>query len=151
MGKTAVTDSGRQPDNRPTLAEHLRDRKAKGFKPVPHYFQSGDFISHFIRDERCYAERVDELLTVYLSNSTGSLVGCKIKGVRRLLRSLKGFGISVESDNITLNYLFLAAAIAMPKSRTQYMDWAQRTKNQSLRRDELPWERVDAEGELAGV
>lgn len=70
-----------------TLEEYLETRKpgGNGFKAVPHYFPDGDFISCFASDERCYAKQVGERLTVYYSDKTGEVVGCKIKGVKAIM------------------------------------------------------------------
>ncbi len=70
-----------------TLDEYLETRKVRrnGFKPVPHYFPDGDYICCFVSDERCYAKQAGERLTVYYSDSTNEVVGCKIKGIRSLI------------------------------------------------------------------
>jgi len=72
-----------------TLDQYLEGKTPKGFRAVPHYFEDGDYVSFYFSDGRCYAKRVDELLTAYYSEETGELVGCKIKGVALLLRTLK--------------------------------------------------------------
>ena len=76
------------------LDEYLKTHKAKGFKAVPHYFGQGDFVTYYFRDDPCYAERVDDLLTVFLTFDTKELVGCKIKGVRHILRTAGNFGVT---------------------------------------------------------
>ncbi len=70
-----------------TLDEYLKRRKPKsnGFKAVPHYFPDGDFISCFTSDEWRYAKQIGERLTVYYSDETDEVVGCKIKGVRAIM------------------------------------------------------------------
>src|SRR5262245_22916350 len=80
-----------EPHMAKNLSEHLDERPAKGFRPVPHYFPSGDFVSYFFRNDRCYARQVDELLTVYLAFGSDELVGCKIKGVKHILRAAGDF------------------------------------------------------------
>lgn len=70
------------------LNEFLENNRAKGFRKVLHYFPNGDFVSFYFRPDRCYAERVDDRLTVYLSMDTKELVGCKIKGVKKPFRPL---------------------------------------------------------------
>ena len=61
-----------------------------------------------------YAERVDELLTVYLSVEEHALVGCKIKGARRLLKTLGDFGVCIDSKNVSVNSLVLAVPYPLP-------------------------------------
>ena len=76
-----------------TLNEYLESHTPQGFKPVPHYFPVGDYVTYYFRNERCYEERVDDLLTVYLSMATNKLVGCKIKGVKHILETAGEFSV----------------------------------------------------------
>ena len=64
-----------------TLKEYLRTHPCQGFNPVPHYSALGDFLTYYFRDDRAYEQRVDEVLTVYLSMKTHELVGFKITGI----------------------------------------------------------------------
>jgi hypothetical protein len=105
-----------------TLGQYLEGRTAKGFRPVPHYFRDGDFVSFFFSNDRCFAQRVDELLTVYLSETTGQMVGCKIKGVRLLLKTLKAFALSIEDDEVRLDWLFLSAGYLSSTSEKGYYE-----------------------------
>ena len=93
-----------------TLMDFLKDNQPQGFESRPIYSAEGDFISLYLRDEDCFAERVDEVLTIYLSVESEALVGCKIKGVHRLLKTLGDFGVSVQDEEISVNLLFLAGA-----------------------------------------
>jgi hypothetical protein len=70
-----------------TLMEYLNGKEPRGFESRPIYSPDGDFISLYLRDEDSYAERVDDLLTIYRSVENDALVGWKIKGVRRLLKA----------------------------------------------------------------
>ena len=97
-----------------TLIDYLENKEPRGFKPRPIYSADGDFITVYLTDEDSYAERVDELLTVYLSVEEHSLVGCKIKGVRRLLKTLGDFGVSVDGKNVSVSLLFLAGNCLLP-------------------------------------
>jgi hypothetical protein len=94
------------------LNQYLAENPCKGFRPVPHYFPTGDYVTYYVRDERCHSERVDDLLTVFLSDETKEMVGCKIKGVRRLLDAMGTFGIFVESDHVSLEMFFVLAKFA---------------------------------------
>ena len=84
------------------LKQYLAEHPCKGFRPVPHYFPAGDYVTFYAKPERCFAERVDDLLTVFLSDETGEMVGCKIKGVKHLLATLGGFGFVVKSAELAL-------------------------------------------------
>jgi hypothetical protein len=79
-----------------TLIDYLEKIEPQGFEPRPIYSADGDFITVYLTDEDSYAERVDQLLTVYLSVEKHALVGCKIEGVCRLLKTLGDFGVSID-------------------------------------------------------
>ncbi len=112
-----------------TLTEFLKDRKFKGFESRPIYSADGDFISIYLSDEDSYAERIDDLLTVYHSVKTDALVGCKIKGVRRLLKTLGDFGVSVQNEDISVSLLFVAATLSSPEQRDRYRQLGLQSRN----------------------
>ncbi len=68
------------------LDEYLKGKEAKGFSPNPHYFEDGDYISLFFTGERCYAVSVTDRLTVFYSDATNNIVGCKIEKARDLIK-----------------------------------------------------------------
>jgi hypothetical protein len=100
------------------LKQYLEEHKSQGFRPVPHYFASGDFVTYYFRDDRCYAQRVDDLLTVYLALETHELVGCKIKGVKHILETAGNFGVFVDDGAVRLG-LFFFYGIAGAKDEAQ--------------------------------
>jgi hypothetical protein len=110
---------------------------APRFESRPLYSPDGDFLTLFLQDEEYYAERVDELLTVYHSIATDELIGCEIKGVQRLLETLGEFGMSVEDADVELKFLFLAGAIHSPNMRTRYGSLGRRTPRMKIPRREL--------------
>jgi len=121
------------------LKEYLAERKCQGFKPVPHYFANGDFVTYYLSDERCYAQRVDDLLTVYLSMQTHELAGCKIKGVRHILQTAGDFGVTIDGKDVRLGLFFFIGA-AMAKDETQkrrYEQLRQIAKDAIVNRHEL--------------
>ena len=89
------------------LKQYLTENPCKVFRPVPHYFPTGDYVTYYVKEDRCRAERVDDLLTVFLSNETGEMVGCKIKGVKHLLEAMGTFGFVVENANVFLELFFV--------------------------------------------
>jgi len=70
------------------LMEYLATAKCEKFEPKPMYSAQGDFLTIFFRDDDAYERRVDELLTLYFSESANELVGCKINRISALLRTL---------------------------------------------------------------
>jgi hypothetical protein len=90
------------------LMDYLATAKCEKFEPKPMYSVQGDFLTFFFRDDDAYERRVDELLTLYLSESGNELVGCKIKGVSAILRTLGNFGVTIREKQLRLSMLFLA-------------------------------------------
>ncbi len=82
------------------------------FQPTATYIPAGDCIEFVARPGRYHAQRLDDLVTVYLSEENGEIVGSLIKGVRKLCRQLTeklpGFKINVEDGRVRLEHLFLA-------------------------------------------
>ncbi|MBU4271707.1 MAG: hypothetical protein KKA28_07600 [Planctomycetes bacterium] len=121
------------------LTEYLEGRSVSRFASVPHYFRDGDFVTFYVSDERYYAERVDQLLTVYRSATTGAMIGCKIKGVRHILSTLGDFAVVVRDGAIQLGLFFLAAALDIdPSKRRFYHEVARLAKDLCIAPDELP-------------
>ncbi len=90
----------------------LLAQPAARFKPTATYDPDGDCIEFLATTGSFYAERVDDLVTVYFSQENGEVVGSLIKGVsafcRDLLSKLPGFKIEIEAGNVRLQHIFLA-------------------------------------------
>ena len=104
-----------------TLTDYLKGKRPAGFTPHPHYSPEGDSLTFYIRNEDAYARRVDDFLTVYLSTATDDLVGCQVKGVRRIFKR-SSFGIAIEQRRVGLGQVFLAymAFAEAPEARERY-------------------------------
>jgi hypothetical protein len=121
------------------LNEYLKSHSSKGFRAVPHYFAQGDFVTYYFRNDPCYAERVDDLLTVFLAFDTKELVGCKIKGIKHILQTAGNFGVSVDGGDVRLGvFFFIGAAFAKDEfQRSRYDQIGQKAKEATLDRKEL--------------
>ena len=91
-----------------TLEEYLATRPHKGFKATPHYSDEGDCLTFYFKNVPSYRDRVDELLTVYLSLETDDLVGCQIKRIGRIMKRLRNLRILIKDKDVELRVLFLA-------------------------------------------
>jgi hypothetical protein len=82
---------------------------------------------------------VDDLLTVYLAFGSDELVGCKIKGVKHILRAAGDFEVSTGTNEVRLGlFLFIGAALAREEEqRKRYTELAQLAKNATLDAKEL--------------
>jgi hypothetical protein len=69
-------------------------------------------IEFLSKPEPFYAERIDDLVTVYYSQETREVIGSLIKGASRfcseILKRLPGFRIEVVDRNVRLEHIFLA-------------------------------------------
>jgi hypothetical protein len=93
-----------------TVLRHV-DPKAK-FQPIATYDRDGDCLEFLAKPDPFYAERIDDLVTVYYSQETKEIIGSIIKGVsrfqRELLKTCPGFIIEVHDGRVHLSHLFLA-------------------------------------------
>lgn len=84
----------------------------KEFRPTAYYDADGDCIEFLARPDNFHAERVDELVTVYLSEETGEVIGSLLKGVtpfcKKLLQTLPGFKIEIRHKRVKLVHIFRA-------------------------------------------
>lgn len=121
------------------LDDYLATHRPKGFRPVPHYFAQGDFVTYYFRNDPCYAEPVDDLLTVFLTFDTKELVGCKIKGVKHILRTAGHFGVSLDDGDVRLGmFFFVGAAVAKDEAqRCRYEQIGEKAKEATVNRKEL--------------
>jgi hypothetical protein len=90
----------------------LLARPAEQFKPLATYDPDGDCIEFLAKPDPFYAERVDDLVTVYYSQLTGEVVGSLIKGAsgfcREVLGKIPGFRIEIQDGPVRLQHLFQA-------------------------------------------
>src|SRR5436190_23109222 len=87
-------------------------RSAGPPQPTAVYDADGDCIEFLSSPEPFYAERVDELVTVYYSQETNEIIGSLIKGASKfcndILKRLPGFRLEVIDRNVRLEHIFLA-------------------------------------------
>lgn len=95
------------------LKEYLKERQAEGFQPRPYYSPPGDCVIFYASNERCYAKRINELLTIYMTMEGDRPVGCKIKGVRQLI--LNRFGRLVKSPEGTALKSLMLGGLALSR------------------------------------
>ncbi len=91
------------------IAELFQKESPGGFKRTPFYERNTDSIIYYARDEKSYAVRLNSELTLFLSRSNRTLVGCEIKGVTRLCRHLGTFNVFVRDHRIDLSILIAVA------------------------------------------
>src|SRR5947209_19236904 len=90
----------------------LLAKPAGQFRPTATYDPDGDCIEFLAKPDAFYAERVDDLLTVYYSQETGEVVGSLLKGVSKfcqeVLEKMPGFRIEIHDGRLQLVHIFRA-------------------------------------------
>lgn len=90
----------------------LLARPAERFEPTAIYDPDGDCIEFLAKPDPFYAERVDDLVTVYYSQETDEVIGSLIKGVRgfweTIDRTMPGFKIEIRDGRVRLVHIFRA-------------------------------------------
>jgi hypothetical protein len=109
-----------------TVKTYLEHHPHKGFSGQPHYYPVGDYLTFYASEGRCFAMRVNELLTVYVSANDDCLVGCKVKGVARVMEQLKAMHVAVSDGSISLGLIFVSVAAITEdeSSRKKVLDYA---------------------------
>ncbi|MCH7727693.1 MAG: hypothetical protein IH991_14605 [Planctomycetes bacterium] len=85
---------------------------AEQFKPTATYDPDGDCIEFLAKPDPFYAERIDDLVTVYYSQETDEVIGSLIKGASKfcneMLKRMPGFRIEIQAGRVSLQHFFLA-------------------------------------------
>src|SRR4051794_1937337 len=87
----------------------LMAQPAKRFVPTATYDPDGDCIEFLAKPDPFYAERIDDLVTVYYSQETNEVIGSLLKGVTRfcdrLAELLPGFKIEILDGRVRLVHI----------------------------------------------
>jgi hypothetical protein len=85
---------------------------ADEFQPTATYDADGDCIEFLAKPDPFYAERIDDLVTVYYSQETGELIGSHLKGVSKFIAEvaerMPGFKVEVHDGPVRLVHIFRA-------------------------------------------
>ncbi len=85
---------------------------SKRFIPSASYDIDGDCIEFIYKPDPFYAERIDDLVTVYYCQETNEVIGSLIKGVskfcKEMLSRYPGFKIEIQHGPVKLQHIFLA-------------------------------------------
>lgn len=82
----------------PLLSDFMTGRSFKGFNQKPYYSTEGDFLTFFLEDKDHFAERVDDILTIYKSNAGAKVIGFKLKGITLLTSRAEESRLQVHDD-----------------------------------------------------
>ncbi|MGH7213321.1 MAG: hypothetical protein ACREIT_00865 [Tepidisphaeraceae bacterium] len=92
------------------FAAHLLKlaQDAPAFHPTATYDPDGDCIEFLIKPEPYYAERIDDLVTVYYGQESQEIIGSLVKGVRSFLKRHPGLKIDIQDGRVRLVHLLRA-------------------------------------------
>lgn len=97
----------------------LLARPAGRFRPTATYDPDGDCIEFLAKPDPFYAERVDDLVTVYYSQDSHEVIGSLLKGVSRFCRqtlaTMPGFCIEIHDGKVRLVHIFQARLWSAPR------------------------------------
>ena len=82
-------------------------KDAKPELPFAYHDPDGDCIEVLVGADPFYSERIDDLVTVYYSETNREIIGCLIKGVKRILDNDPKTQIIVHAGRIRLSDFFL--------------------------------------------
>ena len=86
------------------------------FQPSVYYDPDGDCIEFVASPDSFYAERIDDLVTVYYRQGSEDIVGALFKGVTKhlagLSNSLPGFRVEIEDGRVKLSMLLTARLLS---------------------------------------
>ena len=88
------------------------------FQPVATHDRDGDCIEFLAKPDAFYAERVDELVTVYYSQETNEVMGSLIKGVHGFMAQHPGLKVDIQDGRMRLVHLFRAKVWNKPNPKS---------------------------------
>ena len=95
----------------------LLARPAEKFRPTATYDRDGDCIEFLTKPDSFFAERVDDLVTVYYSQETGEVIGSLIKGVAKFFQDTPGLRVVIDDGRMKLEHLFLAHLLSSNRQK----------------------------------
>lgn len=97
------------------------------FTPVADYDPDGDCIEFLMTNADFYAERIDDLVTVYYDLQSREIMGSLIKGVRDFVATIldknPGFAIEIHDGRVRLAHLFRARIWSTPPKEIPCMTY----------------------------
>lgn len=120
------------------LDDHVGPGKGQ-FAPEPWYNPYGDCIVYQIADEEVIADRIDQVLTIYLSAVDRRPIGFQIKGVLAIIEKFGWEGLLIdhlaeegELEYVSVTAILLAAYESGPGTIHRRRAYAAALSNQPL-------------------
>lgn len=87
-------------------------KNSKAELPIVYHDPDGDCIEVLMQNEPYYAERIDDLVTVYYSEANEEIIGCLIKGINKIFNNDPKTRIILHAGRIRLSDFFLVGFLA---------------------------------------
>ena len=71
------------------LAQFLKSEPSVPFTPIPFWEPETDSLIFYFKNEPSYSRRLNPLMTVFLSARDDRMVGCEVKGIKRILDRIR--------------------------------------------------------------
>ncbi|HEV57176.1 MAG TPA: hypothetical protein ENN87_06720 [Phycisphaerales bacterium] len=120
--------------------------QTRGGRPVAYYDKDGDCIEFLATHANFWAERIDDLVTVYYDEQTDEVIGSLLKGVSTFIKKHPNCAICVEAGKVRLAHLFIAGGML-----TEQAEKNKEFVVQIYRKLVRKAEETKAEAEIAGV
>lgn len=105
-----------------SMIEMLQQARSRSFVARPYYEPLSDSLIFYAKRGRSYGKRINNLLTLFLSVDDNKLVGLEIKGVKRIARLAKTYGIIVEDNRAKMKIGVLVGMAAAEEAETPEYD-----------------------------
>jgi len=114
------------------LIEHIKSHPpTSAFHPCARYGPEEDALMFYFRNDPDYAKRINSRVTVYLSMDDHEMVGCQIKGVKRVLDELGAVDITIKHGRVKLQIVLLAlmdSLVEREETRSFYREVLRKAK-----------------------
>lgn len=92
------------------------------YSPRPFYQRETDSLFCVVSDELSFRKRVNRLLSVFISDESGEVVGIQIKGFKRVFDNMRRFKVDgIVEAHPTLG-LFLCMVVTSPEAGHEWLD-----------------------------
>ena len=81
------------------------DKLAPEFRPYVEYSREADAINFYFKPDPEHSERINEHVTLYRSDLTNEVVGCRVKGISGIVESLPNF-VAIDHNDVKLKLIF---------------------------------------------
>ena len=108
--------------------------------PQIYYGAKEDSLTFYFRSDESYAQRLNDLVTIFLSFDGDELVGCQVNGLQRKLKNDGDFWVRINkggSLKLGLFFHLLAYDVSEEEPRNRLVELGQKAKDVEIDPEEL--------------